>query len=114
MLIYLGSFSRFYADAPLLFFLGLGLFQTYVAGLLNISSTAQIKFQYLYWEPVAYAGILYLDRSRAVESSATLVALYGLLAATILVKYGLFLRSVIEQLTRHLGISLLWVKDKTK
>jgi hypothetical protein len=39
-LIYMAGFSRFYDKAPLLFFAGLGLFQTYVAGLLNISSTA--------------------------------------------------------------------------
>lgn len=62
---------------------------------------------------MAYAGILYLDSSRAVESSTPLVALYGLLAATILAKYGLFLQSVIKQLTQHLGISLLWVKEKS-
>ena len=52
MLIYLATFSRFYDTAPLLFYAGLGLFQTYVAGLLNIASTAQISFPYLYWEPL--------------------------------------------------------------
>jgi hypothetical protein len=40
LLIYLSSFSRFFQSSVLLFFAGLGLFQTYVAGLLNISSTA--------------------------------------------------------------------------
>ena len=108
----MGSFSRFYEQAPLLFFLGLGLFQTYVAGLLNIASTAQIKFQYLYWEPLAYSGILYLDASGAVESNSVLVALYGLLVSSILVKYALFLRSLVAQLTAHLGIELLWVKKR--
>ena len=61
LLIWAGSYSRFYESAPLLFFSGLGLFQTYVAGLLNISSTAGIEFEYLHWEPVAYAVILFLD-----------------------------------------------------
>ena len=69
LLIFLASYSRFYKDAALLFFVGLGLFQTYVAGLLNISSTAKLEFQYLYWEPVAYAGILYLDFSGTIASS---------------------------------------------
>jgi hypothetical protein len=40
VLIFFSSYSRFYSRGALLFFAGLGLYQTYVAGLLNISSTA--------------------------------------------------------------------------
>jgi hypothetical protein len=61
VLIYLMSFSRFYYSSSLLFFAGLGLFQTYVAGLLNIASTAEIAFPYLYWEPFVAALILIAD-----------------------------------------------------
>jgi hypothetical protein len=64
----------------------------------------------LYWEPLIYSGILYLDASGAVESASLLVALYGLLVGSILVKYTLFLKSMVSQLTAHLGIELLWVK----
>ena len=67
-LIILASYSRFYDRAPLLFYAGLGLFQTYVAGLLNIASTAQISFPYIYWEPLVYAAILIADASGAINS----------------------------------------------
>lgn len=113
-LIYLASFSRFYGQAPMLFFAGLGLFQTYVAGLLNISSTAQIDFPFFYWEPVAYAAILYCDYTSLIASTPALVVLYTGLALVVFVKYSYFLQSMITQLTKFLGIKLLTVKDKTK
>lgn len=111
LLIWLGTYSRFYEQATLLFFAGLGLFQTYVAGLLNISSTAKIEFQYLYWEPIAYAIILYLDATRVIQSDMVVIGLYAALVTIIFVKYCLFLESMISQLTRYLGIKLLRVKD---
>lgn len=40
VLIYVSTYSQFYESCALLFYAGLGLFQTYVAGLLNIASTA--------------------------------------------------------------------------
>ena len=113
-MIYLASYSRFYDRAPLLFYAGLGLFQTYVAGLLNIASTAQISFQYLYWEPVAYAALLIADASGAIQCNCTLIWLYAGLVAIVFVKYSLFMYSMITQLTKYLGIKLLKVKDKTK
>lgn len=98
----------------MLFFAGLGLFQTYVAGLLNISSTAKIDFPYFYWEPIVYSAILYLDYTRLIRSDAVLIGLYVTLVATIFIKYCQFMESMIVQLTRYLGISLLKVKDVTK
>lgn len=95
----------------MLFFAGLGLFQTYVAGLLNISSTAKIDFPYLYWEPVVYGLILYADAKNMVTDSRLLIAMYVGLVAIIFVKYTLFLNSMITQLTKYLGIRLLRVKD---
>ena len=107
----MGSYSRFYDTAPLLFFAGLGLFQTYVAGLLNISSTAGIDFPYLYWEPVIYGLILYADYSNLIADNTVLIALYIGLVAIVFVKYVMFLESMIRQLTKYLGIKLLKVKD---
>jgi hypothetical protein len=113
VLIFLATYSRFYDTAPLLFYAGLGLFQTYVAGLLNIASTAQISFPYIYWEPVVYAGLLIADATRFIASDSTLISLYALLAMVVFVKYSLFMHAMITQLTKFLGIRLLRVKDKT-
>ena len=114
ILIWAGSYSRFYDSVPLLFFAGLGLFQTYVAGLLNIASTAQIDFPYLYWEPIVYGILLYLDASRIIQSSTILMFAYIGLVLYIFSKYCLFLESMIRQLTRYLGIKLLKVRDHSK
>ena len=113
VLAYLTSYSQFFQTAVLLFFGGLGLFQTYVAGLLNISSTSGIDFQYLYFEPVVYLAILYLDVNGLAKPNV-LIGAYALLTSVIFAKYCLFLHSIIKQLTEYLNISLLKVKEKKK
>ena len=112
LLIYVSTFSQFYKQYPLLFYAGLGLFQTYVAGLLNIASTAQIKFPWFYWEPLVYAGLIWADYTRIMGGDKVAIG-YGLLVAVVMVKYVAFLWSMITQLTKHLGIHLLRVKEKT-
>ena len=114
VLIYTSGYSRFYNEAALLFFLGLGLYQTYVAGLLNISSTAQIAFPWFYWEPIAYAVILVADATYLVSDSKVVIGLYAGLTLIVFVKYMLFMNSVVKQLTKYLGIRFLRVKDNTK
>jgi hypothetical protein len=113
VLIYITSFSQFYEKAALLFFAGLGLFQTYVAGLLNISSTAKVRFPFLYWEPGVYIFLLYLDIMRLVQSEI-LLAGYCILIFIVLLEYIMFLQSMISSLTKYLGIKLLKVKDVSK
>ena len=113
VLIYTSCYSRFYNQAALLFFLGLGLYQTYVAGLLNISSTAQIAFPWLYWEPIAYSLILIGDATYMIKDSQVVIGLYAGLTLIVFVKYMLFMNSVVVQLTKYLGIRFLRVKDKT-
>ena len=97
-----------------MFFLGLGLYQTYVAGLLNISSTAQIAFPWFYWEPIAYSVILAADATYMIADSKVVLALYACLTLIVFVKYMLFMNSVVAQLTKYLGIRFIRVKDKTK
>ena len=113
MLIYTSYYSRFFSQATLLFFLGLGLYQTYVAGLLNISSTAQIAFPWFYWEPIAYALILIADATYLIKDSNLVIALYAGLTLIVFIKYMLFMDSVVSQLTKYLGIRFLRVRDKT-
>ena len=85
-----------------------------MAGLLNISSTAQIAFPWFYWEPIAYAGILIVDATYMISDSKIIICLYGVLALIVFIKYMLFMNSVVVQLTQFLGIRFLRVKDKTK
>lgn len=93
--MYTSCYSRFYSQATLLFFLGLGLYQTYVAGLLNISSTAQITFPWFYWEPLAYMAILVADATYLVKDSTVVIGLYLGLTVIVFVKYMFFMNSVV-------------------
>ncbi len=85
-----------------------------MAGLLNISSTAQIAFPWFYWEPIAYMVILVTDATYMILDSKVVIALYAGLTLIVFVKYMFFMNSVVKQLTKYLGIRFLRVKDKTK
>jgi len=106
------TYSQFFDKAPLLFFAGLGLFQTYVTGLLNIASTACIPFPVHYIEPYIFLVLLFLDRYRMVQPSL-IAAGYTLIVVFILIEYLLFLYGMVTTLTKYLGIRFLRVKDKT-
>ena len=112
-LVFLSVKSQFFETAPLLFFIGLGLFQTYIAGLLNIASTAGIEFSYFHLEPMIYLVLLYLDNQRILQPQQ-LIGSYALLTFVVFVKYCLFIRSIIVQLTAYLNIPFLKVKQQKK
>ena len=88
---YIQVYSRFYEQAAMLFFAGIGLFQTYVAGLLNISSTAKIDFPFIYWEPIVYGAIIYADHTHIIENSYVIIGAYIAVVFIVFVKYSLFL-----------------------
>lgn len=94
VLIYFTFYSQFIKEGVLLFFMGLGLFQTYIAGLLNISSTAGIPFPCHYIEPYLYLGVLYLDYNR-ILAPKILISCYSLIFLFIFIKYCLFLYSMV-------------------
>lgn len=94
-LIYLTSFSQFFDQAVLLFLCGLGMYQTYLTGILNIASTANIPFDYKFIDPIIYAGLLMLDIYRVIPSEY-LAALYLLHAASVVIKYLMFITSVVQ------------------
>lgn len=91
LLVFITGYSRFYEQAAMLFFAGIGLFQTYVAGLLNISSTAKIDFPFIYWEPIAYGALIYADHTHLIENSYVIIGAYIAVVFIVFVKYSLFL-----------------------
>jgi hypothetical protein len=96
-----------------LFFAGVGIYQTYVTGYLNIASTANIKFACNYIDPYIFLALLVLDINRLIPTQHIGI-LYAILGATVLIKYLIFMTSVVRQLTKFLGINLLTVKPKDK
>ena len=91
-----------------------GLYLTYVTGIFNLNSTGSMKFNWLYYEPTIYAIILYFDATlpKTTENANILVGAYLVYTLQIFIKYICFMSSVINQLTTHLNIPFIRVKDK--
>ena len=91
-----------------------GLYLTYVTGIFNLNSTGSMKFNYWYYEPFLYGIILYLDWTmpKTPDNDQILFAAYCLYTLQIFIKYLFFMSSVINQLTSHLNIPFIRVKDK--
>ena len=58
------SYSQFFAAYGAYFIMLVGFYLTYVTAILNLNSTADMKFDWLFYEPFAFAGIVYLDANR--------------------------------------------------
>mmetsp|Transcript_16009 Transcript_16009/g.15414 ORF Transcript_16009/g.15414 Transcript_16009/m.15414 type:complete len:190 (-) Transcript_16009:9-578(-) len=114
LLIYLITYSQFFDEAVSLFLAGIGLYLTYVAGFLNMASTADIPFPYHYADPYIFLVILYLDSNKILPRE-TLLILYAIQFTIILIKYLYFMYRMVKQLTEFLKIYFLRVKPyKTK
>lgn len=92
---------------------GLGLYMTLITGKLNVCTCAGLEYPCFYPEPWIFQGIIFLEIYGYVSQS-TIGILYGILLLVILVKYLLFMSSVVTQLCNYLGINFITVKDKTK
>ena len=91
-----------------------GLYLTYVTGIFNLNSTASMRYNYLFFEPIVYLVIVYLDYTlpKSAENNQLILGFYALFVLSTFTKYIIFMRSVIDQLTRHLNIPFIRVKEK--
>ena len=81
----------------------------YVNAIYNLSSTAGMKFDWLYAEPFVFALLVYLDHTKVFDDQQA--SLFYLAYGTwIAVKYLIFMHSLVDQITSYLNISFLKVK----
>jgi len=110
-MLYSSSFSRFFDDQPFYFIVLNGLYLTYVTAIFNLNSTASMRFNWLFYEPLLWAAIIYADHSQLLDSKQLIYA-YGLFFVQTLLKWVLFMSSVISQLTSYLDINFVTVGGK--
>ena len=86
---------------------------TWFNAIFNLASTAGIHYDWRFVEPFIYLLIIHYEVSGAIELDLAL-RLYQLFFGYTILRYLFFMRNMISQLTKGLGIPFLTVKDKTK
>ena len=117
--MYLSSYSRFFLTNPYAFLCMNGLYLTYVTGNFNLNSTAEMKFDYIFAEPIIFFIALYIDYivPNSEEGNQVVLLFYIIFVAQTFIKYILFMRSVVNQVCDHLDIPFITVfepKNKVK
>lgn len=102
------QFSQFYSSHSAFFILMNGTFLLLVTGILNLNTTAKMKFRWLFLEPLAFAAIVFVDWYQLVDRR-WLQHMYGAYFGALVFRYIAFMGSVIKQTTNYLGIGFLTV-----
>ena len=110
-MLWASSKSQFFEAYAAYFIILVGLYLTYVTAIFNLNSTADMKFNWRFYEPILYGAIIYADFNKLLPSDQ-LVYLYVFFFAQTLLKYILFMTSVITQLTDYLQINFITVGGK--
>lgn len=67
-MLFATSYSQFFADYTAYFLLSIGMFLTYVTAILNLNSTADMRFNWFFYEPILFAVIIFVDVTRLLPS----------------------------------------------
>jgi hypothetical protein len=111
IMVYCCSYSQFFGSHGAYFIALVGFYLTYVTAILNLNSTADMPFDWFFYEPFVFAGLVYCDANRLI-GSGTVAAGYILFFAWTITRYLWFMTSVIRQLTKFLEINFLTVGGK--
>jgi len=111
LMLWGSSYSQFFDDYAAYFILSVGMYLTYVTAILNLNSTADMKFDWFFYEPILYGAILFADTARLLATNQ-MAWLHILFFAQTLIKYLFFMASTITQLTSYLEINFLTVGGK--
>ena len=103
-------YSQFWFTHSLWFIFGVGMLITSMTGNFNLRSCARAKYNPIYLDPFLFCVILYFDYNRTFESHV-IAGMYIALVVERIIMYFLFMRSMIDQLTTHLGIPFVRTKQ---
>ena len=112
-MMYAASYSQLYSDYVALFLVLCGFYLTYVTAIFNLNSTAGAKYNWIFVEPFAFFVLVYLDSTGVLGTQAAKGAYVGFFAVT-MVNYLLLMKNIVQQITTHMGLHFLRVKDKSK
>lgn len=63
------SKSQFFNEYSAYFIILVGLYLTYVTAIFNLNSTADMRFNYLFYEPFLYGAIIYADHTKLLPAN---------------------------------------------
>ena len=69
-MVYMASeYSQFWEEYPSIFLLGVGMMITHITGGFNLASSAGMRFDPFFLDPVLFLGVLYCDYNQALPRS---------------------------------------------
>jgi len=110
--LYCSIYSRFWTTQTLLFVLMSSSFLLYANGILNFNSTASMRFNWFFFEPFVFLGIIAADNQNVVSDTQAIM-LYSAFMMWISINYLIFMSSLINEITSIMGLRFLLNKPKT-
>jgi hypothetical protein len=110
-MIWCSQYSQFWEKHALRFIVICGIFLLYASGVLNLSTTASMRFNWLFFEPFVFMALTFID-NQGMLSAQQAGLLYLALTMWLVVKYLLFMGAVVDQITSFMGLRFLHVKPK--
>ena len=110
-MIWCSQYSQFWEKHALRFIVICGIFLLYASGVLNLSTTASMRFNWLFFEPFVFMALTLID-NQGMLSAQQAGLLYLALTMWLVVKYLLFMGAVVDQITSFMGLRFLQVKPK--
>ena len=112
-MMFASSYSQLFAAYPVYFIIICGFHLTWVTAIFNLSSTASSKFDWVFTEPVIYFATVFIDANKFVDAETAKV-MYVFFFMKTLGRYAGLMRAIIMQITTHMGLRFLYVKDKAQ
>ena len=112
MMLGASSYSQLFAGYPVYFILLCGFHLTWVTAIFNLCSTASAKFEWFFIEPLIFLVTVFIDANMFVDAETAKV-MYLVFFLKTLGKYLGLMRNIVMQITGHMGLRFLQVKDKS-
>jgi phosphatidylglycerophosphate synthase len=108
-MMFYSSYSQLYKDYCALFVVLCGFYLTWVTAIFNLNSTANAKFNWVFFEPCFYLAFVYCDHLRIFDRNLASLAYVSFFCVT-LVRYLVLMTNIVNQITAFMGLRFLKVK----
>ena len=113
MMMFASSYSQLFTRYPVYFMILNGFFLTWVTAIFNLCSTAGAKFDWIFVEPMIFLSIVFVDHFLFIDEETAKFMYIGFFLKT-MGRYVVLMRNIVNQITTHMGLHFLKVKDQIK
>ena len=113
VMMFASSYSQLFTAYPVYFIIMCGFHLTWVTAIFNLCSTASSKFDWFFAEPIIYLATIFIDANKFVDAETAKV-MYVFFFMKTLGRYAGLMRAIVMQITKHMGLRFLYVKEKAQ